>query len=127
LLRDAEQALRIFGNPDRPVQIICSGKAHPADEDGKCIIQRLMEWCKQPAIQNRVAFIEDYDMHTARKLVQGVDIWLNNHQNELPRLQHPSHACRLCDTDLCTWNHRRNRAESGKSANVVASCAVNDR
>lgn len=83
LLRDADRALRIFGNPDRPVQIIFSGKAHPADEEGKRIIQRLMEWCKQPAIQNRVAFIEDYDMYTARKLVQGVDIWLNNPRRPL--------------------------------------------
>jgi starch phosphorylase len=83
LLRDADRALRIFGDLDRPVQIIFSGKAHPADEEGKRIIQRLMEWCKQPAIQNRVAFIEDYDMYTARKLVQGVDIWLNNPRRPL--------------------------------------------
>lgn len=83
LLRDADRALKIFGNPDRPVQIIFSGKAHPADEEGKRIIQRLMEWCKQPEILNRVAFIEDYDMYTARKLVQGVDIWLNNPRRPL--------------------------------------------
>jgi starch phosphorylase len=83
LLRDAERALKIFGNPDRPVQIIFSGKAHPADEEGKRIIQRLMEWCKQPALWNKVAFIEDYDMYTARKLVQGVDVWLNNPRRPL--------------------------------------------
>lgn len=83
LLRDAERALKIFGNQDRPIQIIFSGKAHPADEEGKRIIQRLMEWCKQSAIVNRVAFIEDYDMHTARKLVQGVDVWLNNPRRPL--------------------------------------------
>ncbi|MDX2231084.1 MAG: alpha-glucan family phosphorylase [Leptolyngbyaceae cyanobacterium bins.349] len=83
LLRDADRAFRIFGNRDRPVQIIFSGKAHPADEEGKRIIQRLMEWCKHPEIQNRVAFIEDYDMYTARKLVQGVDIWLNNPRRPL--------------------------------------------
>jgi starch phosphorylase len=83
LLRDAERALKIFSNPDRPVQIIFSGKAHPADEEGKRIIQRLMEWCKQPNLWNRVAFIEDYDMYTARKLVQGVDVWLNNPRRPL--------------------------------------------
>lgn len=83
LLRDPERALKIFGSGDRPVQIIFSGKAHPADEEGKRIIQRLMEWCKQPEIQNRVAFVEDYDMYTARKLVQGVDIWLNNPRRPL--------------------------------------------
>jgi starch phosphorylase len=83
LLRDPERALKIFGNPDRPVQIVFSGKAHPADEEGKRIIQRLMEWCKQPEIRDRVAFIEDYDMYTARKLVQGVDVWLNNPRRPL--------------------------------------------
>lgn len=83
LLRDAERALKIFGNVDRPVQIIFSGKAHPADEEGKRIIQRLMEWCQRQEIWNRVAFVEDYDMYTARKLVQGVDIWLNNPRRPL--------------------------------------------
>lgn len=83
LLRDADRALKIFGNGDRPVQIIFAGKAHPADEEGKRIIQRLMEWCKHSEIRNRVAFIEDYDMYTARKLVQGVDVWLNNPRRPL--------------------------------------------
>jgi glycogen phosphorylase len=83
LLRDAERALKIFSNPDRPVQIIFSGKAHPADEEGKRIIQRLMEWCRLPELRNRVAFVEDYDMYTARKLVQGVDVWLNNPRRPL--------------------------------------------
>jgi glycogen phosphorylase len=83
LLRDPDRARAIFGNPDRPVQIVFSGKAHPADEEGKRIIQRVMEWCKQPDVQNRVAFVEDYDMYTARKLVQGVDVWLNNPRRPL--------------------------------------------
>ncbi|OLP17109.1 alpha-glucan phosphorylase [Leptolyngbya sp. 'hensonii'] len=83
LLRDADRALKILGNSDRPVQIIFSGKSHPADEEGKRIIQRLMEWCRHPAIQNRVAFIEDYDIYTAKKLIQGVDVWLNNPRRPL--------------------------------------------
>ncbi|HAZ44295.1 MAG TPA: alpha-glucan phosphorylase, partial [Cyanobacteria bacterium UBA11371] len=83
LLRDAERALRIFGNEQRPVQIIFAGKAHPADEEGKRIIQRLMDWCKHPAIRYRVAFIEDYDIYTGQKLVQGVDVWLNNPRRPL--------------------------------------------
>ncbi|MBD1821465.1 alpha-glucan family phosphorylase [Cyanobacteria bacterium FACHB-DQ100] len=84
LLRNAEKALKIFSNDERPVQIIFSGKAHPADEEGKRIIQRIMEWCKtNPHVGDRVAFIEDYDMHTARKLVQGVDVWLNNPRRPL--------------------------------------------
>ncbi len=84
LLRNAEEALKIFSNNDRPVQIIFSGKAHPADEEGKRIIQRIMEWCRTHSeVANRVAFVEDYDMHTARKLVQGVDVWLNNPRRPL--------------------------------------------
>lgn len=83
LLRDAQRALKIFGNPDRPVQIIFSGKAHPADEEGKRIIQKLMEWCHDPTIRDRVAFIEDYDIFTGQKLVQGVDVWLNNPRRPL--------------------------------------------
>ncbi len=83
LLRNAERALQIFGNQDRPVQIIFAGKAHPADEEGKRIIQRLMEWCRHHAIRDRVAFIEDYDIYTAQKLIQGVDVWLNNPRRPL--------------------------------------------
>ncbi|HEY9848399.1 MAG TPA: alpha-glucan family phosphorylase [Leptolyngbyaceae cyanobacterium] len=83
LLKDAERALKIFGNSQRPVQIIFAGKAHPADEQGKRIVQQLMEWCKHPAIRDRVAFIENYDIYTAQKLVQGVDVWLNNPRRPL--------------------------------------------
>jgi starch phosphorylase len=83
LIRDAERALRIFGNAQRPVQIIFAGKSHPRDEEGKRIIQRLMEWCKHPSILKRVAFIEDYDIYTGQKLVQGVDVWLNNPRRPL--------------------------------------------
>ncbi|BAZ49452.1 putative alpha-glucan phosphorylase [Nostoc sp. NIES-4103] len=83
ILRDAQRALKIFGNAQRPVQIIFAGKAHPADEEGKRIIQRLMEWCQNSGILNRVAFIEDYDIYTGQKLVQGVDVWLNNPRRPL--------------------------------------------
>lgn len=83
LLRDAERALRIFGNTERPVQIIFAGKAHPHDEEGKRIIQRLMDWCRQEKIINRVALIENYDIYTGQKLVQGVDVWLNNPRRPL--------------------------------------------
>jgi starch phosphorylase len=82
-MRDAERALRIFGNSEKPVQIVFAGKAHPADEEGKRIIQRLMEWCKHPDILNRVALVEDYDIYTGQKLVQGVDVWLNNPRRPL--------------------------------------------
>lgn len=83
ILRDEGRALKIFGSLDRPVQIIFAGKAHPADEEGKRIIQRLMEWCRNSAIQHRVALVEDYDIYTGQKLVQGVDVWLNNPRRPL--------------------------------------------
>ena len=83
LLQDFERSLRIFGNSQRPVQIVFAGKAHPADEEGKRIIQRLVEWCRHPELLNRVALIEDYDIYTGQKLVQGVDIWLNNPRRPL--------------------------------------------
>ncbi|MEN9247622.1 MAG: alpha-glucan family phosphorylase [Gloeomargarita sp. GMQP_bins_120] len=83
LIRDPERAKRILTNPAYPVQFVFAGKAHPADEEGKRIIQRLLEWCRDPDLQMRVAFIEDYDMHTARCLVQGVDLWLNNPRRPL--------------------------------------------
>lgn len=75
--------MKIFADRDRPVQIIFAGKAHPADEEGKRIIQRLMEWCRHSAIQHRVALIEDYDIYTGQKLVQGVNVWLNNPRRPL--------------------------------------------
>jgi starch phosphorylase len=83
ILKDFDRAVALFGNPECPIQIIFSGKAHPADEEGKRIIQRLMEWCKHSAIRDRVAFVEDYDIYTAQKLVHGVDIWLNNPRRPL--------------------------------------------
>ncbi|MGG6294419.1 alpha-glucan family phosphorylase [Leptolyngbya sp. AN02str] len=83
LLRDLGRISRIITNGSRPLQILFSGKAHPADEEGKRIIQRVLEWCKDPAIRDRVAFIEDYDIFTAQKLVQGVDVWLNNPRRPL--------------------------------------------
>jgi starch phosphorylase len=60
------------------VQFIFAGKAHPADEQSKGIMQQLIEWSHHPDLKHRIVFIEDYDMHVAEKLVQGVDVWLNN-------------------------------------------------
>jgi len=83
LLRDPDRAFQLLTSTERPIQIIFSGKAHPRDEEGKRIIQRVIEWCRQPSVRYRVAFIEDYEMYTARKLVQGVDVWLNNPRRPL--------------------------------------------
>lgn len=78
IIQDPERAMRILSNPSRPVQMIIAGKAHPSDEESKRIIQRLIELSHHPDIQNRLVFIEDYDIHIAKQLVQGVDVWLNN-------------------------------------------------
>jgi starch phosphorylase len=77
LLRDPDRLLRLLTDPQRPVQIIYSGKAHPRDETGKELIRRLVSLARGENCRNRVVFLEDYDMVVARYLVQGCDIWLN--------------------------------------------------
>ncbi len=77
LFHDVERLLRIVTNPSRPVQIIFSGKAHPADTPGKRILQEVYHSTHDPRFEGRIAFAEDYDMHLAHVLVQGVDLWLN--------------------------------------------------
>lgn len=78
IITDPERAKAMFSHAERPVQIVFAGKAHPADYESKQIIQRLIQWGNQPEIQHRFVFLEDYDLHIAEKLVQGVDLWLNN-------------------------------------------------
>lgn len=77
ILSDLERLKKILLNPSRPVQIIFAGKAHPADGDGKHLVQRIAEFAKDPAIRSRVIFLENYNMRIARRLVRGVDVWLN--------------------------------------------------
>ncbi len=77
LFHDLERLKRIIHDPYRPVQFIFAGKAHPSDEAGKHLIQQVYNLAKDPAMGGRIAFIENYDMHIARYLVQGVDVWLN--------------------------------------------------
>ncbi len=77
LLHDPERLLRLLNNPQRPVQIIMAGKAHPADEAGQALIQQWMNFIRRPEARSRVIFLSDYDMNLAEHLVQGVDIWLN--------------------------------------------------
>jgi starch phosphorylase len=78
LLRDPDRLDRIVNNPDRPVQFIFAGKAHPRDDPGKYLIQHIVELARQERFRRRLVFLEDYDMGVARYLVQGVDVWLNN-------------------------------------------------
>ena len=83
VLRDLERLRRMLLSSDRPIQIIMAGKAHPHDNEGKQLIQRIFQFCTQPEIQNRMVFLEDYDMHIARYLVQGSDVWLNTPRRPL--------------------------------------------
>ncbi|OIP35534.1 MAG: alpha-glucan phosphorylase [Deltaproteobacteria bacterium CG2_30_43_15] len=77
ILKDTQRLERIVKNQSRPVQIIFAGKSHPADEHGKHLIQQIYHIAKDPMFGGRIAFVEDYDMHLARYLVHGMDVWLN--------------------------------------------------
>jgi len=77
MMRDYDRLLYIINNAKMPVQFVFSGKAHPADEPGKLIIQQVYRAIKDSKSGGRLVFIEDYDMNVARYLVQGVDVWLN--------------------------------------------------
>lgn len=78
LFSDLERAVKLFSQPDRPVQIIYAGKAHPADEGGKRFIQEIYEMSRHPALEGKVVFLENYNMEIGRMLVSGCDVWLNN-------------------------------------------------
>jgi len=78
LLHDPERLVRLLTHPERPVQIIIAGKAHPKDHAGKELIRQWLHFAHREEIRQRVVFIEDYDMHVARYMVQGTDVWLNN-------------------------------------------------
>src|SRR2546423_1752693 len=86
IFRDPERLQRLLVNPWRPVQIVFSGKSHPGDEPGKQVLQRVYAHTREARFEGRIAFLEDYDMHLAHSLVQGVDLWLN-----VPRV--PLEAC----------------------------------
>jgi glycogen phosphorylase len=81
VFHDADRLLRILTDPARPVQIVFSGKAHPADDRGKEVLQQVYLATRDARFEGRIAFVEDYDLHLAHVLVQGVDLWMN-----LPRV-----------------------------------------
>ncbi|MCP5110501.1 MAG: glycosyltransferase family 1 protein [bacterium] len=76
-LRDKDRLARLLNDPERPVQLIFAGKAHPRDEEGKRLIQEISTLIRRDEFRQKMVFIEDYDMTVARYLVQGADIWLN--------------------------------------------------
>ena len=78
MLHDPARLTALLLDPDRPVQIVVAGKAHPADDGGKQLIQQLVRFADHPDVRHRIVFLPDYDMAMARTLVQGCDVWLNN-------------------------------------------------
>jgi starch phosphorylase len=77
LLHDPERLLRLLTNPERPVQLILVGKAHPADQAGQALIQEWTHFIRRPEARPHVIFLSDYDMLLTEHLVQGVDVWIN--------------------------------------------------
>ena len=83
IFSDPDRLARLLADPERPLQIVLAGKAHPADEGGKAMIRKVVEFAREPRANGRVVFLEDYEMTLARYLVQGVDVWLNNPRRPL--------------------------------------------
>ena len=77
LLHDPERLLRILTNPKFPVQLVLSGKAHPADKNGKDLIKEWVQFIRKNYVHSHIVFLVDYDMHVSEHLVQGVDMWIN--------------------------------------------------
>ena len=82
-LKNLQDFATLMGDANRPVQFIFAGKAHPADEPGKKLIQKIANMRHDPQYSGRIVFIEDYDINVGRHLVQGVDVWLNNPRRPL--------------------------------------------
>jgi len=83
ILSQPERLAKLVGDAHRPIQIIFAGKAHPRDDEGKRLLQRIAQCSFNPACRRRIVFVEDYDYNVARHLVQGVDVWLNNPRRPL--------------------------------------------
>jgi starch phosphorylase len=77
LLRDPARLARILNHPERPVQIVLAGKAHPADEQGKRLLHEWLALVQRPEFRSRIVFVEDYDISVAQEMVQGADVWIN--------------------------------------------------
>ncbi len=77
LFRDLDRLAKIVNDPDRPIQFIFAGKAHPHDGGGQDLIKRVFEISQMPRFAGKVIFLENYDIELAKQLVRGVDIWLN--------------------------------------------------
>jgi glycogen phosphorylase len=83
LFHDLDRLDRLVNHPDRPVQMVFAGKAHPRDTGGKALAQRVANLERDPRFAGKIVFVENYSMHVGRQLVQGVDVWLNNPRRPL--------------------------------------------
>jgi len=83
LLTDIERLLALVNDPKRPVQFVFAGKAHPLDEPGKRVLQRIAQLMRDSQFADKFVFVEDYDINVGRHFVQGVDVWLNNPRRPL--------------------------------------------
>jgi starch phosphorylase len=83
IFRDPARLARIMNDPNRPIQLVFAGKAHPADIPGQQFIRRIIEFSRQPEFRNRLVFLENYDMNIGRRMTSGVDLWLNNPRRPL--------------------------------------------
>jgi starch phosphorylase len=83
LFKDPQRLEAIVNSEKYPVQFIFAGKAHPKDDEGKSLIKQLFQFAGKPEVRDRIVFLEDYDMHLARHLFQGVDVWLNTPRRPL--------------------------------------------
>ncbi|GII61919.1 alpha-1,4 glucan phosphorylase [Sphaerisporangium krabiense] len=78
MLKDPDRLKHLLLDPERPVQIVIAGKAHPADEGGKKLIQQIVRFADREDVRHRIVFLPDYDMNLGRLMVQGCDVWMNN-------------------------------------------------
>lgn len=78
MLRDPERLKRLLTDPERPIQLVIAGKAHPADDTGKQLIQQMVRFADDPEVRHRIAFLPNYDIAMAQPLYPGCDVWLNN-------------------------------------------------
>jgi starch phosphorylase len=78
MLHDPDRLRALLTDPDRPVQLVIAGKSHPADDEGKRLIQKLVEFSQEPDVRQRIVFLPNYDIGMAQLLYPGTDIWLNN-------------------------------------------------
>jgi len=83
ILEDEDRLIRLLTDPERPIQIIMAGKAHPHDNHGKELIRKMIHFASQPEVRHRLVFIQDYNIRVARMMLRGCDVWLNTPRRPL--------------------------------------------